>query len=60
MLVAHVVTMDMANQYGVDLPEPGIITSCHSSASILEDARAVWIFENQCAVETAELSVMTA
>src|SRR3954453_20381297 len=57
MRVAHVVAVHVAHQDDVDLAEPRIVCAGDGAAGVVEDARAVRVLEDECAVLRTELAV---
>ena len=60
MAVANVVAMNVADEHDVDATEPRIVRANHGAPGVIEQACAVGILEDESAVETAELTHMTA
>jgi hypothetical protein len=50
----------MRKQHGIDLAEAWIIRAAYREPCVVEDAGTVRIFENQCPIEAAELTIVTA
>src|SRR5438067_3992022 len=60
MRVADVVAMHMREEHGVDLAQARIAGTAYGAAGVVEDARAVRVFEDERAVEGAELAIVAA
>ncbi len=58
--VAYMVTVHVTHQDGVDIAEPWILRARHGAAGIIENPRAVGVFENHCTVEFTELAVVAS
>jgi hypothetical protein len=54
------VAVYMAEKHRIDLAKPRIAAAAHRAPDVVEDSRAVRIFENQRAVERTQLTIMAA
>src|SRR6185503_9895038 len=54
------VMVDVAEQYRVDLAEPRVVRTTDRESGVIQDPRAIGVLEDQGAVDSAKLAIVTA
>jgi len=52
--------MDMTQEHCINLAEAWIVGAAYRAASVIEDARAIRVFEDDRPIQAAELAIVTA